>query len=547
METDHDHHRSEGSLDEVEQTEENGRSVQSGQDRPDAQGGKGRQGRQGAEEWLIPGVPIVRNSTPRPFSFDLLASQEGQSQQQREQATSGSGSLEEPPATVFPTRAPVAPPLPEEYEEEEDETISMVEATPLPLPGSGLNEALPEFLWLFEYGLEMDSAVLNGPKSLDGYALLYGPAALKGYRLAFDAIVSPEGHPLVTLVPATEPSPTVWGVLYRIPARLIGQRGDETSVLDKQHFAAPPAPLFEAITVVVCETYRNREIPCMTYAATATALQQYRQRRERERQDEDAVAALADRLLTLARQHALPDDYLQELALHAMKPPRATSAANAMNTTNATNPVNNANTLDVTGASYGTRIIDTHAAGETLVATSTPPAQHSSREQDTEPLPVITNRKSSPVPASPEPDETIVALPQTGMMVFAVYLGVLLVLVLALAVLQGMGFASTVFTASFTPLGVPWFVLVYGLLGGCASSIITVSRRGLSTGPLPRFVLVTWFTRPFIGSLLAVLVYLFVNSGLLALAGDSAHSNALFSLLAALAGLTEGWLFARKR
>ena len=53
------------------------------------------------------------------------------------------------------------------------------------------------------------------------------------------------------------------------------------------------------------------------------------------------------------------------------------------------------------------------------------------------------------------------------MMAFAIYLVVLFPLVLVLAVMQGLGFGGSVFTSAFMPLGVPWFVLVYGLLVGC--------------------------------------------------------------------------------
>ena len=507
METNHDHHQLED--DEIGQGEQGGQALP------------------GTEEWLIPGVPIVRDSTPRAFSFDLPSSEQGQKQDRSSTAREPA----QPAAAAFPIRAPVAPPLPEECEEGEGETIDMVEATPLPLSGSlrSSDEALPEFLWLFEYSLEMDSAILNAPDRLDGYALLYGPAALKGYRLAFNAIESPQGKPLITLVPDAERGAAVWGVLYRIPARLAMRHADGASLLDKIHFAAPPAPLFEAVTVVARETYRQREIVCTTYMATLAALLQFRQQHEWEREDGTALnpdSAFARRLLEIARQRTLPDEYVQELAAQVA---RAAQAANLTTTQSAPDSV-----PDVPGE-------------------STELPEHPAREQNTEPLPTITDKKkASPTPSAGQ-DGLSASRPDSGMMAFAIYLAMLLLLVLALAVLQGMGFASAVFTASFTPLGVPWFVLVYGLLGGCASSIITLGRRGRAylteraemVVP-PNFVLVTWFTRPFIGSLLAMLAYLLVNSGLLALSGNGVHSSALFSLLAVLAGLMEGWIFCRK-
>ncbi|MGB8345942.1 MAG: hypothetical protein WCD86_13730, partial [Ktedonobacteraceae bacterium] len=103
---------------------------------------------------------------------------------------------------------------------------------------------------------------------------------------------------------------------------------------------------------------------------------------------------------------------------------------------------------------------------------------------------------------------------------------------------------SGLLTASFIPPGVPWFILVYGFMGGCLSGIVTLGRYHAAFPP--NFVLITWFTRPFIGAVLAVIAYLLLNSGLLALSGSTAQHNALFSLLAVLAGSCEGWLFRRR-
>ena len=49
-----------------------------------------------------------------------------------------------------------------------------------PTPKLMLSEGPQEFIWLFEYGLEMDPAILNGHELLEGCALLYGPAVLRG-------------------------------------------------------------------------------------------------------------------------------------------------------------------------------------------------------------------------------------------------------------------------------------------------------------------------------------------------------------------------------
>lgn len=415
---------------------------------------------------------------------------------------------------AFPTKAPLAPPLPEGCEEDEQQAINMVEATPLPQQGQqGFDDAAPEFMWLFEYGLEMDSAVLNAPEKLDGAALFYGPAMLKGYRIALDAIETPEGKPLVTLLLDAGRGAAVWGVLYRVPARLAARGEDGASLLDTIHFAAPPAPLFASATVVVHETYRGRAVACTTYMATAAALEQFHRKREGE-QHARIDAGFTQRFLEIARRRALPDEYVQRLCSQAEKlagalPEGATPVAQE----------------DAPGAPVTTR---------TAV-----------QEQNTEPLHVLADREKAPVPAETagedEGEDRMVGPAHGGMMAFAVYLVALLLLALTLAVLQGMGFASAVFTASFTPLGIPWFILVYGLLGGCVSSIITLGRHRLATPPT--FVLITWFTRPFIGALLAMLAYLLLNSGLLVLNGSSNQHVALFSLLAGLAGLAEGWLF----
>lgn len=486
----------------------------------DGQGKAGEETRFEAGESGMQGVPIVRSSTPRPLSFTHLLTDQGEAQEaggEQRKGSRGSGQDRQvgqvgqaagQENAAFPTRAPLAPPLPEECEEDEENAINIVEATPLPGEKPDLGENASEFMWLFEYGLEMDSAVLNAPEKLDGSALFYGPAVLKGYRVALDAIETPEGKPLATVVAALPDGGRegVWGVLYRVPARLAAHREGEASLLDTIHFAAPPAPLFEAVTAAVHESYRRREVVCTTYMATAAAMQQFCQRREREPR-KSIDAAFVQRFLGIARQRALPDEYVQKLSAQAGNLVDGQPAAEAKKDT----------------------------AGGRVEAKP---------EQDTEPLPVLVGReKASPIEKM-ESYNGAAGRPRAWMMAFAVYLVALLLLVLALAVFQGLGFASAVFTASFTPLGIPWFILVYGLLGGCVSSIITLGKRGLATPPA--FVLITWFTRPFIGSLLAMLAYLLLNSGLLVLNGSVGQHAALFSLLAALAGLAEGWVFVRK-
>jgi hypothetical protein len=124
-------------------------------------------------------------------------------------------------------------------------------------------------------------------------------------------------------------------------------------------------------------------------------------------------------------------------------------------------------------------------------------------------------------------------------------LGVVLLLVLAFAVVQGIGFASRFLTTNLHLLGVPWLVLVYGVLGGTMSCIVALGRaRRLK---LPLFVIMLWFVRPLVGGVLALFVYLFLNSGLFTIVDLAASHPTLFPLLGALAGLCEGRLFARWR
>src|SRR5260370_17862238 len=93
-------------------------------------------------EYVAPGVPIVRASTPRPVPFGLLASK-------TELPLAPSGAQ-----TRFPAEAPHAPPVPEEPTDEteipESRVLPTPAAEPAPRPLAG------EFSWLFEYTLHMD-------------------------------------------------------------------------------------------------------------------------------------------------------------------------------------------------------------------------------------------------------------------------------------------------------------------------------------------------------------------------------------------------------
>ena len=360
--------------------------------------------------------------------------------------------------------------------------VAMEQVTPLPLPGRpGPSN---EFIWLFEYGLEMDAAFLNDRERLDGSAHLYGPAVLKGYRISFDAVASSAGQVVATILPGREYNAAVWGVLYRIPLRLIESPDDEPPLLDKIH----PAPYFEPQDVVVYEPYRKRELPCITYVASTFARRQFHLL-PLEQQGIDAW--YAKHLLESARQYKLPEEYLQEI------------------------------------------IIRTASKDETRPIPL---------EQNTEPIAVVPGKTGVQPSTAAMPGASDVAQRNRWPMALAAYLLLLLLAALSLAVIQALALLNTIFTARFAPLGIPWLVLLYGLLGGCVSCIVMLGRQ--HTTNLPGFIIVTWFSRPFIGAILAALVYLALNSGILVLTATAGHP--LFSLVGALAGLCEGWIFYRR-
>ncbi len=437
---------------------------------------------------VAPGAPIVRSSTPRPLSFGLFGPNTSQSQ-----ATQQPG---HDTTSVFPIEAPSAPPLPEECGDSEqggEETPGALEATPLPGRSEPAEELPGEFLWLFEYGLEMDSAILNSSKRLDGLALLYGPAVLKGYELTFDVISSRGGPGVASILPSRKREAEVWGILYRVPRRLTARLDNEPALLDRIHTAAPPDGLFERLSVTVHEAYRGREITCITYIASATARNQFHLL-PRDRQIIDPI--YAQRLLETARRQKLPGDYLHELRV----------------------------------------LIAPHESVQPVVPGN-------AVEQNTEPLPVFFDERRT-LAAAPGVRRAPSQPRNTGMVIFALYLVCSLLVVFTFAILQGLGVASNLFAGGFAPLDIPWFVLVYGLIGGCLSCIVSLGRHHPTN--LPNFVLITWFTRPLIGSVLAVLAYLLLNSGLFVLNANVEQHHTLYSLLAVLAGACESRLFYRR-
>lgn len=476
---------------------------------------------------VIPDVPVVRSNTPRPMPFALAPAKT---------------SLPVAPAG-FPAIAPDAPPLPEEDDDEDDEddendendTILTAENMTLAASGNvataetgpeesttiegnpivpftevhrtpGEPQALhSEFIWLFEYGLDMDPTRLNRPDRLDGAAFAYGQGMLKGYELSFTGLDVRTGQVLPTLEPTPEQTATeVWGTLYRVPRRLT--RGVPDALLDRVHHAESMMPA----EVQVREPYRQRELTCLTYVASDAARRLTRQKSADERKPEPTYV---QQLLEVAHRQKLPASYLQTLESLV---PETIPAATPLPTT-----------------------------PPEQVSESMPPSAsllHKPQRRTVRPLTSDTSETLYKARRGPGPWETPYSrFLERWLMAFAVYDCTLLLLVVVLAVFQGLGFWSTVLNDGFTPLGIPWYVLVYGLIGGCISCLITLVRPSY-TYP-PTFVVFTWYIRPVVGAMLAAFAWLLLNSGFLVLSTDPTRHFALSCILAGLAGLCEGKLF----
>ncbi|MBX5450312.1 gamma-glutamylcyclotransferase family protein [Thermogemmatispora sp.] len=495
----------------------------------EGQEGRGERRRRG-DDFVAPGVPIVRSSTPRPPSLAL--GEMGSAFDPRQQIEGGA---------PFPEEAPAAPPVPEEYSSLEETPLPIAsqaaekeEQAPLAQPGQERNE----FLWLFEYGPEMDTVVLNSPHLLDGLALPYGPGMLKGYELGFGAVRTATGEVVASILPSSDPAATVWGMLYRVPRRLALPAEDGVVPLDKVHDAVPPIGLFEPLTVVVHEPLRQREITCTTYIASAT-VRKYFQPRLPERYVGDPYLR---QLLESARRQKLPESYLLDLE----------------------GRINPSSSEPSTAGGPTTRGISSAAAGPVVA----PPSAEKKVELDTEPIVAVMStdehftsaspaqapaaslapaRTASGQPSAPSAESVSATprpAPQGWLLALAIYHALLLLVVLALAISEGLGFGQMIFTPDFAPFGVPWLVLAYGLLGGCVSCLVSL-RQPASRGQ-PLFLLITWFVRPYLGMVLAMLAYLLLDSGLIVLGSPPGHTNALFSLVGMLAGYCEHRLFFQR-
>ncbi|HEU5380480.1 MAG TPA: gamma-glutamylcyclotransferase [Ktedonobacteraceae bacterium] len=452
----------------------------------------------GESAYVAPGIPIVRANTPRPMPFSLRADK-------TDLPLAPSRA-----AADFPTQAPDAPPLPEE--QERGAAASIVQeapATPRPATEAASGSLPGEFIWLFEYALDMDPMFLNRPERLDGSAFAYGPAVLSGYCLAFDGLDTRTGHVLASLREAPDqPEAEVWGILYRVPRRFTQSEDGRVSLLDRVHHATSFVP----VEIQVREAYRQREITCLTYIASQTGREQIYQLAQEERLPD---LAYVKRLLQVARRQKLPASYLRILE----------------------------------------ELVPTDIPAATPLPT-TPP------EQNTEPLVAVVpgHELRSQASYSEEmvlrPEIQMASMPgsleavypaylRRWMMTFALYVCLLLLVTLLLAIFQGLGFGEQVFTNAFAPLGVPWYVLLYGLLGGCVSCVFSLSRP-LFVYP-PTFVVLTWFIRPFLGAVFGAFAYLILTSGIILLSTQPAQHFALCSIIGTLAGLCEGRILLGKR
>ncbi len=396
----------------------------------------------------------------------------------------------------------MAPPLPEESENR----IPVDRETPRPNPDLISRSLTDEFVWLFEYALDMDPLQLNRPERLDGSAFVYGPALVKGYRLAFEGLDSHADHVIASLTPAEGlADAVVWGVLYRVPRRFARSTPGEHSLLNRVHLAET----FTAIEIQVYEPYRQRELTCITYVASESTRQKVRLFPAEKRFPEPAYLR---RLLQIARRQKLPASYvhtLEELL------PVSLPAAFPLPTT----PPDQ----------------------ETELALSSMRQSHTlTGKSDQSRLP----RLSSFTQDASLWDASYPPRIERWLTSFSLYIGLLLLGTFVLITFQGLGFGREIFNDAFAPLGVPWYVFVYSLLGGCTSCVISLGRPSATYPPV--FVILTWFLRPLLGTLPGAFVYLFLNSGLILISTQPAHHFMLSALTSILAGFCERWLFSRK-
>jgi hypothetical protein len=270
------------------------------------------------------------------------------------------------------------------------------------------------------------------------------------------------------------------------------------------------------------ETYRKRFVECITYIASEPESQGYSIYPPEQRPLDNFSI---QQLQRIGKQQGLPATYLDELAAFSALPAHETPER---------------------------------------VQSKLQPSTHGQDEQDTEPLPVLVEGKVSRAALSNArqgQSTTPSTQPTRWLFALALYLVLLLMAILVLAVIQALGYWEQIFAPSFAPLEVPWYVLLYGLSGGCISCMMSLGHlprqsgqtRGVrrhiprSAKPLPTFVVITWFARPYLGAILAALSYYILNSGLFLLSIAPTQRNATYAVIAAIAGLSEGRIFFRQR
>ncbi len=435
------------------------------------------------EDRSTQGVAVIRNNTPRPRSFSLVKAQ-----------------ADSPLPSVFPGEAPEAPPLPEEEtrETEESERQQQMPQTPAE---PAMRPLLNEFIWLFEYALDMDPLRLNRPERLDGSAFAYGPAVLKGYRLVFDGLETRTGQVVASLDATPEqPESEIWGILYRVPRRFTQSQGNTVPLLDRVH----NSETFIAHKIQVQDSYRQREIACITYIASAYSRQQIEQLPPASRTPEQTYLT---RLLQIGRRQKLPTSYIQSLE----------------------------------------KLLYSPLAGHVPML-----------EQHTEPIPVFRASQAKPalesrrqiprsLPGEPSPTEHEHKPRQRDgwLIAFSIYVSLLLVCTLMLIIFQGLSLKANDFSHLLdAPL--PWSIFLYSLLGGCISCVISLGRPLRPAHP-PLFVVLTWFARPFLGAFLGALAYLILNTGFFLLSTQPVQHFSLCATASTLAALCEGRLLVAER
>lgn len=159
-----------------------------------------------------------------------------------------------------------------------------------------------EHAWYFAYGSNMQTATFRGRRGIDFARAL--PARAPGWRLVLDKPpLLPIGESYANIVP--DASSVVLGVAYEVPV-------DALRAID----------LTEGVLI---GNYERRVIPVIRLAAGAEHLQAFTLTSERR----DAALYPSTRYMALlidgAREHGLPDQYVEFLRGIPARPPSRTA------------------------------------------------------------------------------------------------------------------------------------------------------------------------------------------------------------------------------